>query len=169
MRVDGKLTRKFPWTKKAQNGWLVRWLLSNISSSRNTVIKKPYPYRPNPNPKHNRAPPKRKCVVNMNNSDTNNEQFDGDRDEFDETTTISSRKVCVHQSSVYSIAHISIYPQVSQAHPRARIMKTSDRTSRDNNNSASDTDEEPETEASDSSSDDCSDVDEDDGSKDSGT
>ena len=115
MRVEGKLTRKFPWTKKAQNGWLVRWLLSNISSSRNTVIKKPYPYRPNPNPKHNRAPPKRKCVVNMNNSDTNNEQFDGDRDEFDETTTISSRKVCVHQSSAYSIAHLNISTGLSSS------------------------------------------------------
>src|SRR5947209_16451506 len=69
MRVEGKLTKKFPWTKKAQNRWLVHWLLANILSSRNTVMKKPYPYRPNPNPKHNRALPKRKCVVNMNNTD----------------------------------------------------------------------------------------------------
>ena len=48
-------------------------------------------------------------------------------------------------------------------------MKASDRTSRDNNNSASDTDKEPEMEVSDNSSDDCSDMNEDDGSKDSGT
>ena len=95
MRVEGKLTRKFPWTKKAQNRWLVRWLLANISSSRNTVMKKPYPYRPNPNPKHDRAPPKHKCVVNMNNTDTNNEQLNSD--EFDETTITSSRKVCERQ------------------------------------------------------------------------
>ena len=48
-------------------------------------------------------------------------------------------------------------------------MKVLDHTFHNNNNSVSDTDEKPEIEASDSSSDDCSDVDKDDSSKDSGT
>ena len=46
-------------------------------------------------------------------------------------------------------------------------MKVSDCTSHDNNNSVSDTNEEPEIKASDSNLDNCSDVDEDDSSKNS--